>query len=66
MTKETPQFIPAFEYNISHDNQVVTMVSNVGGEQDINKVGIDVMKRALPRGETVSTFLRAIGETVST
>jgi hypothetical protein len=40
------------------------MVASVGGEQDVNKIGIDVMKRALPKGETVSTFLRAIDETV--
>lgn len=41
------------------------MVSHVGNEQDVNKIGIDVMKRALPKGETVSSFLRAIDETVS-
>lgn len=45
---------------------MIAMVSHVGGEQDTTKIGIDVMKRALPNGETVSTFLNAIEETVST
>jgi hypothetical protein len=44
---------------------MVAMASHIGSEQDTNKVGIDIMKCALPKGETVGTFLRAIGDTVS-
>ena len=66
MAKNVPRFTPSVGYNISHDNEMVAMVSHVGGEQDTTKIGIDVMKRALPNGETVSTFLNAIEETVST
>ena len=65
VAKAAPRLSPAVGYNISHDNQMVAMVSHIGREQDVDKLGIDVMKRALPKGETVSTFLRAINEAVS-
>ncbi|KAF8592542.1 hypothetical protein K439DRAFT_1656010 [Ramaria rubella] len=55
----------AVGYNITHDNEVVGMVAQLGEKQDINKIGIDVMKRALPRGETVNSFLKAIEETLT-
>jgi len=55
----------AFGYNVSHDNHLVAIVSQQGSLPDVRKVGIDVMKRALPRNETYRSFLLAIGDTLT-
>lgn len=50
---------------MSHDNHIVAIVSQQGSLPDVRKVGIDVMKRALPRNETYRSFLLAIGDTLT-
>ena len=42
------------------------MASHLGVKDVVDKIGIDVMRRALPKEQTVRSFLRAIEDTVST
>lgn len=65
LLKESSNSCPAIGYNITHDNDTVAMVSRLGDKTSANKIGIDIMKCALPKGETISSFLHAIGDTVS-
>lgn len=51
-----------FTYNISHDNLMVAMVAQFGGT---DKIGIDIMRRSIPKDETVVSFLRVIEDNVS-
>lgn len=54
------------DFNVSHDKQMIAMISSVETSgQNASYIGIDVMRRKIPQGETVRTFIRAIDSTLS-
>ena len=57
---------PPTGFNISHDNELVAMVFAPGVHgPPAFQIGVDVMRVRLPRGERFTSFLRAVGDTVS-
>ncbi|KAH9045678.1 hypothetical protein EDB85DRAFT_2070431 [Lactarius pseudohatsudake] len=54
---------PPIGYNISHDNELVA-IAFAPGEHCL-QIGVDVMRERLPRGERFTSFLRAVGDTLT-
>ncbi|GJJ07354.1 hypothetical protein Clacol_001555 [Clathrus columnatus] len=54
-------------FNVSHDKQLIAMVTSFRVETNLKApgLGIDVMRRKIPKGETISSFVRAIDSTLS-
>jgi len=63
--EKSPNHTTSIRYNISHDARMIAMASQVGSKENANMIGIDVMKRVLPREETLRSFLRSIGDTLT-
>ncbi|KAF8528861.1 hypothetical protein BU17DRAFT_80015 [Hysterangium stoloniferum] len=63
--EKSPNHTTAIGFNISHDARMIAMASQVGLNENADMIGIDVMKRVLPRGETLRSFLQAIGDTLT-
>jgi phosphopantetheinyl transferase len=59
-----PTLDPFISFNISHDGSLVAMAWDEGDRNEIENVGMDVMKVSLPRGESVQSFIRALAEQV--
>ncbi|KAH9050069.1 hypothetical protein EDB84DRAFT_726118 [Lactarius hengduanensis] len=53
---------PPIGYNISHDNELVAIAFAPG---EHGQIGVDVMRERLPRGERFTSFLRAVGDTLT-
>ncbi|KAI9448299.1 hypothetical protein H4582DRAFT_79355 [Lactarius indigo] len=57
---------PPIGYNISHDNELVAIAFAPGEHgPPAFQIGIDVMRERLPRGERFTSFLRAVGDTLT-
>jgi len=62
----SPKLTPFLSFNITHDSSLVGMSYNRGDNKaDVDKVGVDVMKVALPRNETISSFLEILRDQLS-
>ncbi|KAI9466750.1 hypothetical protein BJY52DRAFT_13133 [Lactarius psammicola] len=62
----TPGVSPPIGYNISHDNELVAMAFAPGEHgPPAFRIGVDVMRERLPRGERFTSFLRAVGDTLT-
>ncbi|KDQ09980.1 hypothetical protein BOTBODRAFT_137247 [Botryobasidium botryosum FD-172 SS1] len=62
----SPRLTPYLAFNITHDSSLVGMSYNRGDiKSDAEKVGVDVMKVALPGNETISSFLEILRDQLS-
>ncbi|KIJ56537.1 hypothetical protein M422DRAFT_197492 [Sphaerobolus stellatus SS14] len=62
---DCPSLSGVFGYNVTHDNFLVAIASQIGATEDARKIGVDVMKQELPRNETFRSFLHSIGDTLT-
>ena len=64
-SKSTPDIDPPIAFNISHDNALVVMAFAPGVHgPPAFRLGIDVMKVHLPRGQTLLPFLETLADQV--
>jgi len=59
----TPDVNPPIAYNISHDNNLVAMAFGPGSDDPpAFRIGVDVMKVALPQRQTFPQFVKVFSE----